>query len=113
MRPPPPYEVDALRALDRAALPQAQALGELEAVAVVGIALQSIDVDMAEHQVSVELRSASPATLDDDLDQLNAGLPAPAWRVARIAAGGATAGRLSGPGAAPPTELAVTLLRHF
>lgn len=113
VRPAPPYEADALRALDRATLPQAQALGELEAVAVVGIALQSIDVDMAEHQVTVELRSASQAALDDYLDQLNAGLSIPAWRVTRIAADGATAGRLPGPGAPPAAEQAVTLLRHF
>jgi hypothetical protein len=46
---PPPYAEDLKRALDRAALPEAVALKALETVAVVGIQLTSIDIDIETH----------------------------------------------------------------
>ena len=111
-RPAPAYQADALRALDRAALPEAQALGELEAVAVAGIALQSIDVNAAEHVVAVELQSSSRQALDDYLDQLNAGLAIPAWRIQRVSATAAAGGHAPA-GSAPAATQSVTLMRRF
>jgi len=113
-RKPPPYAADAQRALERAALPGAAALGELEAVAVAGVALQSIEIDMAVRRATVQLRAPGQAVLDDYLGQLNAGLALPAWHVERIAVGERVGP--PPPGAAPngaPAlgELSVTLAR--
>ena len=82
----PPYQDDALAALKRAALPEAEALAELEHVAVVGIQLRSIDVNPAASAVVVELEATSDEVLGDYLDQLNAGMPAPKWHIRRVAA---------------------------
>jgi hypothetical protein len=81
----PPYFADARAALARARLPEAEALSELEAVAVTGIQLRSIDVNGAEGSVVVELEAASDDALSEYLDQLNAGLARPAWRIQRLA----------------------------
>lgn len=81
----PPYLDDALAALKRAALPEADALAELENVAVVGIQLKSIDVNPAVSAVIVELDASSDAVLGDYVDQLNAGLPSPKWHIRRVA----------------------------
>ena len=84
--PPPPYADDLRLALDRASLPEAPVLRELETVAVVGIQLTSIDIDMADHMATVELQADSDAALGDYQDQLNAGLPSAAWHIDRLAA---------------------------
>lgn len=81
----PPYQEDALAALKRASLPEADALAELEHVAVVGIQLRSIDVNPAASAVVVELEAASDEVLVDYVDQLNAGLPNPKWHIRRVA----------------------------
>ncbi len=85
-RPPPPYQAQALAAIKRAALPEADALGELEHVEVVGIQLRSIDVNPAQAVVVVELDAASDEALGDYLDQLNAGDGLPKWRIQKLAA---------------------------
>ncbi len=85
-RPPPPYQAQALAALKRAALPEADALGELEHVEVVGILLRSIDVNPAQAVVVVELDAASDEALGDYLDQLNAGDRLPKWHIQKLAA---------------------------
>lgn len=82
----PPYQEEAVAALKRAALPEADALAELEHVAVVGIQLRSIDVNPAVAVVVVELEAASDQALGDYLDQLNAGMPSPKWHIRRVAA---------------------------
>ena len=82
----PPYQDEAVALLKRAALPEADALAELENVAVIGIQLRSIDVNPAASTVVVELEAASDAVLGDYLDQLNAGMPAPRWHIKRVTA---------------------------
>ena len=82
----PPYQDEAMAALKRAALPEADALAELEHVAVVGIQLRSIDVNPAASAVIVELEATSDDVLGDYLDQLNAGMPTPKWHIRRVAA---------------------------
>jgi hypothetical protein len=82
---PPPYAEDLKRALDRAALPEAVVLKELEMVAVVGIQLTSIDLDSTSHVATVELRADDERALGDYLDQLNIGQPAPVWHIERLA----------------------------
>ena len=81
----PPYQAEAEAALKRAALPEAEALAELEHVAVVGIQLRSIDVNPAASVVVVELEATNDEILGDYLDQLNAGMPTPRWHIQRIA----------------------------
>ncbi len=71
--------------MKRAALPEADALAELEHVAVVGIQLRSIDVNPAASVVVVELEAASDEVLVDYVDQLNAGMPNPKWHIRRVA----------------------------
>lgn len=90
-RAPPSYLEDARAALKRAALPEADALAELENVAVVGIQLKSIDVNPAVSAVFVELDASSDAVLGDYVDQLNAGMPLPKWHIRRIASRNETA----------------------
>lgn len=90
-RASPPYLDDALAALKRAALPEADALAELENVAVVGIQLKSIDVNPGASAVVVELDASSDAVLGDYLDQLNAGMQSPKWHIRRVASRTATA----------------------
>ncbi len=82
----PPYQEEAMAALKRAALPEADALAELEHVAVLGIQLRSIDVNPAASVVVVELEATSDEVLGDYLDQLNAGMPTPKWHIRRVAA---------------------------
>jgi hypothetical protein len=82
----PPYQEEAMAALKRAALPEADALAELEHVAVIGIQLRSIDVNPAASVVVVELEATSDEVLGDYLDQLNAGMPTPKWHIRRVAA---------------------------
>ena len=84
----PPYQEEAVAALKRAALPEADALAELEHVGVVGIQLRSIDVNPAAAVVVVELEASSDEVLGDYLDQLNAGMPSPRWHIWRVAASG-------------------------
>ncbi len=95
----PPYQEEAMAALKRAALPEADALAELEHVAVIGIQLRSIDVDPAASVVVVELEATSDEVLGDYLDQLNAGMPTPKWHIRRVAALGDS--QSSTPGVAP------------
>jgi hypothetical protein len=95
----PPYQEEAMAALKRAALPEADALAELEHVAVMGIQLRSIDVNPAASVVVVELEATSDEVLGDYLDQLNAGMPTPRWHIRRVAALGDTPS--STPGAGP------------
>ena len=90
-RASPPYQDDALAALKRAALPEADALAELETVAVIGIQLKSIDVNPAVSAVIVELDASSDAVLSDYVDQLNAGMPSPKWHIRRFASRAAMA----------------------
>ncbi len=95
----PPYQDEAVAALKRAALPETDALAELEHVAVIGIQLRSIDVNPAASVVVVELEATSDEVLGDYLDQLNAGMPTPRWQIRRVAALGDT--QLSAAGAVP------------
>lgn len=106
----PPYGDDLRRALDRASLPEAPVLRELETVAVVGIQVTSIDVSMADHVATVELLADNDAALGDFLDQLNAGMPTPAWRVDRLSA--VQANQALGSGLAGSVQM-VTLKRRF
>jgi hypothetical protein len=85
-RPPPAYQAEALAAIKRAALPEADALAELEHVEVVGIQLRSIDVNPAQGVVVVELDAANDEALGDYLDQLNAGDAPPKWHIQKLAA---------------------------
>ncbi len=80
----PPYQ-EALAALRRAALPEADTFAELEHAAVVGIRLRSIDDNPAASSVTVELDAISDAVLIDDVDPLNAGMPVPTWHNRRTA----------------------------
>jgi hypothetical protein len=82
----PPYEAEAVAALKRAALPEADALAELEHVSVIGIQVLSIDVNPAASVVTVELEAASDEVLGGYLDQLNAGMSTPTWHIRRVAA---------------------------
>lgn len=82
----PPYQAEAVAALKRAALPEADALTELEHVAVIGIQVVSIDVNPAASVVTVELEAASDKVLGDYLDQLNAGMPVSKWHIKRVGA---------------------------
>ncbi len=101
----PPYQDEAWAALKRASLPEADALADLEHVAVVGIQLRSIDINPAASVVVVELEATSDEVLADYLDQLNAGMPTPIWHIRRVGAqdraqsppaGTATGGNTSG-----------------
>lgn len=113
-REPPPYAEDLKRALDRAALPEAVVLKELETVAVVGIQLTSIDIDMANHTATVELQADDDKALGDYLDQLNAGLATPIWHIERLASAQMTAGGASGSnGLLRANVQNVTLKRRF
>ena len=84
-RAAPPYQAQALAAIQRANLPEADALAELEHVEVSGIQLRSIDVNTSQAIVVVELEAASERALGDYLDQLNAGDGAPRWHIQRLA----------------------------
>ncbi len=89
-RPPPAYEADAQIAIKRAALPEADALAEIEHVEVAGIQLRSVDVNPAQNVVVVELDAASDDALGDYLDQLNAGEQVPKWHIVKLAASART-----------------------
>ncbi len=80
----PAYQAEALVAVRRAALPEADALAEIEHVEVVGIQLRSIDVNPAQGLVVVELDAASDAALGDYLDQLNAGEEPQKWHIQKL-----------------------------
>jgi hypothetical protein len=80
----PAYDADARRALDRAALPWADALSQLEAVSAAGIDLRTIDVDAAGGIVTVELGVRDDRVLSDYVDQLNAGLSPTPWTVTSV-----------------------------
>ena len=108
------YAEDLKRAFDRAALPEAVVLKELETVSVLGIQLTSIDIDMSDHVATVELQAGGDEALGDYLDQLNAGLPAPVWHIERLAAGQSVSAPLPGGGAVSRSSVQnVTLERHF
>ena len=85
-RAAPPYQAEALAAVKRAALPEADALAEIEHVEVVGIQLRSVDVNPAQGVVIVELDAASDEALGDYLDQLNAGDGPQKWHIQKLAA---------------------------
>jgi hypothetical protein len=111
---PPPYAEDLKRALDRAALPEAVVLKELETVAVVGIQLTSIDIDMAEHRATVELQAEDDKALGEYLDQLNAGMPTPVWHIERLASTSSMpAAQGSATGVLRASVQNVTLKRRF
>jgi hypothetical protein len=82
----PAYQAEALAAVTRAALPEADALAEIEHVEVAGIQLRSIDVNPAQGVVVVELDAASDEALGDYLDQLNAGDEPQKWHIQKLAA---------------------------
>ncbi len=82
----PAYQAEALAAVTRAALPEADALAEIEHVEVTGIQLRSIDVNPAQGLVVVELDAASDAAIGDYLDQLNAGNEPQKWHIQKLAA---------------------------
>lgn len=82
----PPYQADAFAAVARAALPEANALTEIEHVEVTGIQLRSIDVNPAQDTVLVELDAVNDAALGDYLDQLNAGDEPQKWHIQKITA---------------------------
>src|SRR5262249_47892906 len=82
--PRPVYYADAQTALRHAALPEAQALTELESVSVVGIQLKSIDLDGTRSRVVVELDAASDGALSNYLDELNVGHEPPVWRIQSV-----------------------------
>lgn len=84
-RPAPAYLAEALAVIHRAALPEADALAELEHVEVKGIQLHSIDVNPAQSVVAVELDAVSDEALGDYLDQLNAGEGPTKWHIQRLA----------------------------
>jgi hypothetical protein len=110
--PPPPYADDLRRALDRASLPEAPVLRELETVAIVGIQLTSIDIDMADHMATVELQADNDTALGEYLDQLNAGMPSTVWHIDHLAA--VPQATLTAPTAsATQTTQTVTLKRRF
>lgn len=108
---PRPYADDLRRALDRASLPEAPVLRELETVAVTGIQLTSIDISMADHVATVELQADSDTALGDFLDQLNAGMPAPVWHIDHLAA--VQANQPTATGSIAPAVQTVTLKRGF
>ncbi len=109
---PRAYAEDLRRAIDRASLPEASVLRELETVAVAGVQLTSIDVSMADHMATVELQADSDVALGDYLDQLNAGMPTPAWHIDHLAAvTGTLQPGSSGP--STPNAESVTLKRRF
>jgi len=111
---PSPWAEDMKRALDRAALPEAPVLRELETVAVTGIQLTSIDIDMGIHMATVELQADNDQALGDYLDQLNAGMPAAVWHVERLASAQSIPGpQQSLTGVSRATVQNVTLKRHF
>lgn len=111
---PPPYAEDLKRALDRAALPEAVALKELETVAVVGIQLTSIDIDMSTHMATVELQADDDKALGDYLDLLNAGQPTLVWHIERLASAQSISAPQSSPTAVFRANVQnVTLKRHF
>ncbi len=112
----PPYLLDAQEALKRAAQPEADALKELETVAVAGVQLKSIDVNPAESAVVVELEASDDKSLGDYIDQLNVGMPKPMWHIRRIAATGAAAmtNPMSRSNVEPPGRgLSVTIAREL
>ena len=111
-RPVPAYQADAAIAVKRAALPEAEALSELEHVEVAGIQLKSIDVNPAQNTVVVELDAASDGALGDYLDQLNAGQEPPKWNILKLAAGARTARAAGGEGIGAQADLqSVSLVR--
>ena len=115
-RAPPPYLEEARAALKRAALPEADALAELETVAVIGIQLKSIDVNPAVSTVIVELDAASDAVLGDYVDQLNAGMPSPKWHIRRVASRAETApkaGAAAGQSIGPELTRSATIARDI
>jgi len=82
----PAYQAEAFAAVTRAALPEADALAQIEHVEVIGIQLRSIDVNPAQSSVVVELDAVSDAALGDYLDQLNAGDEPQKWHIQKLAA---------------------------
>ncbi len=112
---PPPYQEQAVDALRRAALPEGDALAELEQVAVVGIQIRSIVVSAATSLVTVDLEARDDTVLADYLDQLNAGLPSPKWHIKVVSEGTSSVSSLRGAQdvhSAEPTRLA-TLTRQI
>lgn len=81
VQPVMPYDASA-----RAVLAQAQAgwgplLASLESMEVVGVTPVSIDVSTADRQIRVDLEFSDLATLLRFVDEINAGEPAPRWRL--------------------------------
>ena len=87
----PAYHDEGVQALQRATLPDAAALAELEHVAVKGIRVNAIEDDPHAATVTVELEASSHAVLADYIDQLNAGLPSPRWHMRLVSAQNVTA----------------------
>ena len=113
-RAPPPYQREALAAVKRAALPEADALAELEHVEVAGIQLHTIDVNPAQSMVVVELDAATDQALADYLDQLNAGNAPAAWHIQKLAARTGDNRALAGTATRPFAEgHTVTIVRSF
>lgn len=80
-RTPPPYAKDAAVIARMAAFPLDRVLRVLESVRIEGIRLTSVDISTEEGSVRAELRYASLDVLLRYVDELNAGEPAPRWRL--------------------------------
>ncbi len=78
------YQAKAQEIANRATLPEADALAELEHVEIAGIQLRSIDLNADRAVVVVELDAANEAPLEDYIDQLNAGGGPPRWHIQRL-----------------------------
>ena len=114
VRPPVPfYQQEALVILKRAALPEGDALAELENVAVIGINLKSIDVNPAASSVVVELEAVNDMVLGDYLDQLNAGMPAAKWHIQRVSALGEGRAVGAAPGVGDAVSRSATIARNL
>jgi hypothetical protein len=114
--PAPPYLQDALAAMKRARQPEADAMRELESVAVVGVQLRSIDVNADASMVTVELEATDDKALGDYLDQLNTGLPQPLWHIRQISATSGSVSANSGAGTTGGQESrsrAATIVRNL
>jgi hypothetical protein len=88
----PPYAADAAEVARIAAFAAQQALAAIESAAVQGINVQSVNVDAVKRDVQLEVQFADYPALLAYIEQLNAGEPAPRWRLSSaITAGGQVA----------------------
>ena len=79
----PPYQAAAWEVWKRGRFAASEGLAALEAIQHPGITVQSIDVDNEAGTLKVEILATNHDAIERFLDELNAGMPLPNWRLSQ------------------------------